>query len=68
MSDPAEYDDFDYDEEPFCYDCHGGGWKLACPDDMCHGQYEGGPFSPCGRTGCLYPCRSCNPKGNKIDF
>lgn len=59
--------DYDYDDANFdggfCYDCHGGGWKLACPDDLCHGQYEGGAEPPCGSMKCLYPCRTCNPKG-----
>jgi hypothetical protein len=31
------FDDFD---EPYCYECDGKGYKIVCPDDLCHGQDE----------------------------
>jgi len=70
MSDPVaeapdDYDDYDdgFDPGAYCADCQGGGWHLRCVDDMCHGQYEGGPYSPCGDGKCVRPCRSCNKDG-----
>lgn len=61
---PEEYfDDFDeYDGgERYCYDCGGRGWKITCPDDLCHGQDE------CIHGDDPIPCRTCNPKGDLDD-
>lgn len=56
-------DDFDQSDDGVgCYDCHGG-WKIICPDDCCHGSYDGGPYAPCGDDRCVIPCRNCNKDG-----
>ncbi len=58
-----EWDDYTTDGVG-CYDCYCG-WKLRCPDDMCCGQYDGGPYSPCGNSSCVSPCKNCNPNGDE---
>jgi len=39
---PPDYGDEEYmgSGENYCWDCGGRGWKITCPDDLCHGQDE----------------------------
>lgn len=36
------FDDFrdDFQDEPYCYECDGKGYKVVCLDDLCHGEDE----------------------------
>lgn len=57
-------DDFseDYESaERVCYECDGRGWKVTCPDDMCHGRDE------CIHGDPPTPCRNCNPGGHDTE-
>lgn len=60
--------DYDYEDDIYdgvgCCECHYEGWRIVCPDDMCRGQYDGGPWAPCGKHNqCVKPCGNCNPDG-----
>ncbi len=62
----SEWDTQYYDDEPdgfgnACYECGGRGWKVVCPDDLCHGMDE------CMHGDPPVPCLNCNPKGEKED-
>jgi len=55
------YDDDDYEDSRSCYECGGRGWKIVCPDDLCHGQDE------CIHGDPPIPCPVCNPKGDRFE-
>ena len=56
------YDDED-DSENGCVHCGFQSWIILCPDDMCRGSYDGGPWAPCGKSKCVRPCDHCNKSG-----
>lgn len=37
MQSEIEHEEYDGGER-YCWDCGGRGWKITCPDDLCHGQ------------------------------
>lgn len=47
--------------EYYCWDCGGRGWKITCPDDLCHGEDE------CIHGNRPKPCRTCNRNGERPD-
>lgn len=54
-------DDFDDDGDAHCSACGGRGFRVTCPDDLCHGQDE------CIHGDPPRPCWACNPKGANED-
>ena len=56
-----DYFDEEYESERYCWACGGRGWKITCPDDLCHGEGE------CIHGDPPTPCRECNPKGERFD-
>jgi hypothetical protein len=59
-----EFDEY-ADEQVGCVHCSYDAWVIVCPDDMCRGEYDGGPWAPCGSSKCVRPCRHCNPNGTE---
>lgn len=58
---PMQQEDEDYVSERYCWDCGGRGWKITCPDDLCHGQDE------CIHGDRAARCWTCNRDGSKED-
>ena len=61
---PSE-EDYDYEYEGgerYCWDCGGRGWKITCPDDLCHGG------DVCIHGDPPTPCWTCNRKGEREDY
>lgn len=57
-----EESDYEYDGgENYCWSCDGRGWKITCPDDLCHGEDE------CIHGDPPTPCWECNRNGEKED-
>lgn len=58
------FEDYDGDYEGgerYCWSRGGRGWKITCPDDLCHGQDE------CIHGDPPTPCFECNRKGDRFD-
>ena len=51
--------DEEYVGERYCWSCGGRGWKITCPDDLCHGQDE------CIHGDPPTPCWECNRNGER---
>lgn len=56
-----EDSDFYGGGEHYCWDCGGRGWKITCPDDLCHGN------DVCIHSDPPTPCWTCNRKGENED-
>lgn len=56
-----EYEEYDRGER-YCWDCGGRGWKITCPDDLCHGEDECIHGDPPTR------CWTCNRDGSREDY